>query len=80
MSSLWFIAWKCERNFHISYTFNMKTFFLSVSGPRFWGLLNSAWSLCSSGKFQSPIDIKPDILLFDPSLKHLDIKIKKSEP
>ena len=44
-----------------------------VSGPAFWGRLNSDWFMCTKGKNQSPIDIEPNILLFDPSLKHIII-------
>lgn len=42
-----------------------------ISGPDFWGRVNPEWVLCSKGKKQSPIDIKPRDLLFDPSLKHI---------
>lgn len=31
------------------------------------------WSLCSKGKKQSPIDITPEQLLFDPSLGNIEI-------
>lgn len=43
------------------------------SGPKYWGVLNPLWKLCSIGKRQSPIDIDPDKLLFDPFLKNLHI-------
>ncbi|XP_052782154.1 carbonic anhydrase-related protein 10-like isoform X2 [Mya arenaria] len=36
-----------------------------ISGPAWWG---SKWPVCRLGKYQSPIDIKPDMLLFDPGL------------
>ncbi|KAL5014534.1 hypothetical protein ScPMuIL_008804 [Solemya velum] len=39
-----------------------------ISGPTYWGVMNRAWSLCSRGRFQSPIDIHPNSLLFDPML------------
>jgi carbonic anhydrase len=42
-----------------------------ISGPEFWGLVNPEWSLCSKGKRQSPIDIDPKQLLYDPHLKHV---------
>ncbi|XP_071083200.1 carbonic anhydrase-related protein 10-like isoform X1 [Haliotis cracherodii] len=45
------------------------------AGPRFWGNLSPDWSLCATGKYQSPIDIKPRALLFDPSLRRLTIEI-----
>ncbi|XP_022664447.1 carbonic anhydrase-related protein 10-like isoform X1 [Varroa jacobsoni] len=40
-----------------------------ISGPDFWGLLNPDWHLCSRGRAQSPIDLDPQQLLFDPRLK-----------
>lgn len=43
------------------------------SGPKFWGRLNPEWTLCSKGKHQSPINIEPRTLLFDPNLKHIRI-------
>ncbi|XP_045204243.2 putative carbonic anhydrase-like protein 1 isoform X2 [Mercenaria mercenaria] len=42
-----------------------------VSGPEFWGTHNKNWSLCGTGKFQSPIDIDPGRLIFDPNLTAL---------
>jgi len=42
-----------------------------VAGPEFWGLVNPEWSLCSKGKRQSPINIDPKQLLYDPHLKHV---------
>lgn len=49
-------------------------FLLSPSiGPDYWGVINPEWSLCSKGKRQSPIDIQPDQLLFDPTLEPLHI-------
>ncbi|KAK3600038.1 hypothetical protein CHS0354_012720 [Potamilus streckersoni] len=44
-----------------------------ISGPAYWGRMNTDWYLCSKGKNQSPIDIDPRLLLFDPNLKHIDI-------
>jgi len=41
------------------------------SGPSFWGLINPDWSLCNIGMRQSPIDIKPQSVLYDPRLKEL---------
>ena len=38
-----------------------------------WGRMNNDWYMCTKGKNQSPIDIEPNILLFDPSLKHIVI-------
>lgn len=44
-----------------------------ISGPNFWGLLNLEWSVCNKGKNQSPINIDPGTLLFDPHLENLKI-------
>jgi carbonic anhydrase len=40
-------------------------------GPEFWGLVNPEWSLCSKGKRQSPVNVDPKQLLYDPHLKHI---------
>ncbi|XP_076318790.1 carbonic anhydrase-related protein 10-like [Tachypleus tridentatus] len=44
-----------------------------ISGPSFWGLLNPEWSLCNKGRHQSPIDIDPTVLLFDPYLRLIQV-------
>ncbi|CAG2190362.1 unnamed protein product [Mytilus edulis] len=44
-----------------------------VSGPRYWGIHNPDWSICNKGKYQSPINIDPKILVHDPHMKHLNI-------
>ena len=46
----------------------------SVAGPGFWGLINPQWPLCTKGRRQSPINVEPDKLLYDPYLRalHLD--------
>ncbi|KAK0082204.1 hypothetical protein PV326_007287 [Microctonus aethiopoides] len=41
--------------------------------PSFWGLINPQWSLCSKGRRQSPINIEPDKLLFDPHLRPVQV-------
>ncbi|TWW81817.1 Carbonic anhydrase-related protein 10 [Takifugu flavidus] len=41
--------------------------------PSFWGLVNSAWNLCSVGKRQSPVNIETSHMIFDPFL--LPIKL-----
>ncbi|KAK3738479.1 hypothetical protein RRG08_034769 [Elysia crispata] len=45
-----------------------------ISGPNYWGRLNPNWSLCKKGRNQSPVNIEPKALLFDPSLTPLDIR------
>jgi carbonic anhydrase len=42
-------------------------------GPDFWGLVNRQWRLCTIGQMQSPINIDPERLLFDPGLTKLSI-------
>lgn len=42
-------------------------------GPRYWGVHNSEWSICNRGKYQSPIDIDPQHLVYDPYLSDLHI-------
>ncbi|KAL8604567.1 hypothetical protein ACOMHN_015851 [Nucella lapillus] len=42
-----------------------------ISGPQFWGFINPGWNVCSKGRNQSPIDIDPSSLLFDPALSPL---------
>ena len=49
------------------------TLFLFFTGPDFWGLVNPEWALCSRGKRQSPINIEPRSLLYDPHLKHVHL-------
>lgn len=44
-----------------------------ISGPDFWGLLNPDWSMCSKGRRQSPVNINPNTLLFDPNLRAIQI-------
>ncbi|TMW43575.1 hypothetical protein DOY81_011345, partial [Sarcophaga bullata] len=41
--------------------------------PSFWGLINPQWNMCNKGRRQSPIDVVPDKLLFDPFLRPLHI-------
>ncbi|XP_064609295.1 carbonic anhydrase-related protein 10-like [Liolophura sinensis] len=43
-----------------------------ISGPNFWGVINPDWTLCTQGKYQSPIDIDPNVLLYDPNLRPLN--------
>ncbi|KAL1264347.1 hypothetical protein QQF64_004702, partial [Cirrhinus molitorella] len=42
-----------------------------VPVPSFWGLVNSAWNLCSVGKRQSPVNIETSHMIFDPFLTPL---------
>lgn len=46
---------------------------LPPTGPGFWGLINPQWNMCNKGRRQSPINVEPDKLLFDPYLRALHI-------
>uniref|UniRef100_A0A914EDZ8 Alpha-carbonic anhydrase domain-containing protein n=1 Tax=Acrobeloides nanus TaxID=290746 RepID=A0A914EDZ8_9BILA len=42
-------------------------------GPDFWGLVSKTWRMCTVGQLQSPINIDPSRLLFDPGLTSIVI-------
>lgn len=42
-------------------------------GPAFWGLINPEWSLCNKGRRQSPVNLIPEKLLYDPNLTELQV-------
>lgn len=42
-------------------------------GPGFWGLINPDWWLCHKGRRQSPVNLEPSRLLFDPNLQPLHV-------
>ncbi|XP_008313110.1 carbonic anhydrase-related protein 10a isoform X1 [Cynoglossus semilaevis] len=44
-----------------------------VPVPSFWGLVNSAWNMCSVGKRQSPVNIETSHMIFDPFLKPIKL-------
>lgn len=44
-----------------------------VVGPDFWGLVNRDWRMCTAGQMQSPVNIDPAQLLFDPHLGRISI-------
>ncbi|XP_065345568.1 carbonic anhydrase-related protein 10-like [Cloeon dipterum] len=44
-----------------------------ISGPAFWGLINPQWNLCNKGRRQSPVNIEPSALLFDPHLTAIHV-------
>ncbi|XP_064636906.1 putative carbonic anhydrase-like protein 2 [Lineus longissimus] len=48
-----------------------------ISGPHFWGILNTEWHLCEKGRRQSPINIDPKTLLFDTTLGNISIDTNK---
>lgn len=53
---------------------NNKIFFAQhFPGPSFWGLINPQWMLCNKGRRQSPIDIEPSKMLYDPNLRPLSV-------
>ncbi|GLV35134.1 Carbonic anhydrase-related protein B [Carabus blaptoides fortunei] len=46
--------------------------------PAFWGLINPEWSLCNKGRRQSPVNLEPSKLLFDPNLRLLHVDKHRS--
>ena len=45
-----------------------------ITGPAFWGLINpDHWSLCNKGRRQSPVNLEPAKLLYDPNLRPIHI-------
>ncbi|ESO07159.1 hypothetical protein HELRODRAFT_76315, partial [Helobdella robusta] len=44
-----------------------------ISGPQYWSLVNNDWLLCAKGKRQSPINIDPRELLYDPNLDKVKV-------
>lgn len=44
------------------------------TGPLRWGDHNEEWAICKTGKNQSPINILPQALLYDPQLQPLKIQ------
>lgn len=39
-----------------------------ISGPSYWGVINPAWTMCNRGRQQSPINVDPDLLVYDEGL------------
>ncbi|XP_037087710.1 carbonic anhydrase-related protein 10-like [Pollicipes pollicipes] len=44
-----------------------------ISGTSYWGVFNPDWGTCHKGRRQSPINVEPDSLLFDPQLGYLHV-------
>lgn len=63
----WYVI--CRKKSIDSWKLIVFFFFVLLTGPAFWGLINPQWSLCSKGRRQSPINIEPDKLLFDRHLR-----------
>lgn len=51
--------------------YHHRIYFPYLAVPSFWGLVNSAWNLCSVGKRQSPVNIETSHMIFDPFLTPL---------
>ncbi|TDG39231.1 hypothetical protein AWZ03_014347, partial [Drosophila navojoa] len=62
-----------QRSFEVLSSWEEWWTYDGISGPSFWGLINPQWSMCNKGHRQSPIDVVPDKLLFDPYLRPLHI-------
>ena len=45
----------------------------SVAGPEFWGLVHTEWKMCARGLQQSPINVDPSLLLYDPNMGQLSV-------
>jgi len=50
------------------------------AGPEYWGLVNPDWFLCSRGLHQSPVDVDPRRMLYDPHLSPFRIERQKVYP
>ncbi|KAH0819235.1 hypothetical protein GEV33_003556 [Tenebrio molitor] len=53
--------------------FSLLAYVINKLCPAYWGLMNPQWSMCSRGRRQSPINVEPDKLLFDPHLQHIHL-------
>ncbi|RUS83378.1 hypothetical protein EGW08_008881 [Elysia chlorotica] len=57
------------------------TFFIGINSEDPWtydgraNVLKPSWHLCHKGKFQSPINVVPRMLLYDPMLRRLETQI-----
>ena len=58
-----------------SYLLSPHVLVVVCTGPQHWGIINPEWRMCTTGRFQSPIDIRPQNLLFDPNLRRMNINI-----
>ncbi|VDN07386.1 unnamed protein product [Thelazia callipaeda] len=54
-------------------------FYPCIVGPDFWGLVNKHWRMCTTGQMQSPINVDPSVLLYDPGLLPLNINENQVE-
>jgi carbonic anhydrase len=66
---LFFCSAKIASTAEYPWTFDNDLF----GGPDFWGLVNKHWRMCTIGQMQSPINIDPSRLLFDPGLSEISI-------
>ncbi|GIY57826.1 hypothetical protein CEXT_589091 [Caerostris extrusa] len=57
----------------------LKYVFPHFASPDFWGLLNPEWTMCTKGRRQSPVDLDPDQILFDPFLRPLNVSKPQDE-
>eukprot|EP00095_Tigriopus_kingsejongensis_P005716 snap_masked-scaffold459_size165548-processed-gene-0.16 protein:Tk05716 transcript:snap_masked-scaffold459_size165548-processed-gene-0.16-mRNA-1 annotation:"carbonic anhydrase-related protein 10-like" len=61
------LAAGCEANWHEWWTYD------GISGPAYWGVINPSWPMCSKGHQQSPINVEPKKLVYDPTLRRVNI-------
>ncbi|XP_037791571.1 carbonic anhydrase-related protein 10-like [Penaeus monodon] len=66
---------RCSEDADVSLGWNWEMWWTydGISGPEFWGVINPAWSMCSEGRRQSPINLDPRTLLHDPNLTPITV-------
>lgn len=67
----YFLVSSMHSTLDTQHTLNVFFLHTSFAVPSFWGLVNSAWNLCSVGKRQSPVNIETSHMVFDPYLAPL---------
>lgn len=64
--SLWLLVVQVQANWNTWWTYE------GISGHNYW-IINKAWFMCSKGKAQSPIDLDPGKVVFDPTLTSVNV-------
>ena len=64
------VSGRCRANWNDWWTYD------GISGASYWGYVNPAWSLCSRGRRQSPVDVDPGRLVYDHLLGTVSIDKK----
>lgn len=50
----------------------------TTKGPQHWSMIKSEWKLCETGKFQSPINIRNEIVKITTVIPHLKPNYKNA--